>query len=525
MITRMAWLELRQQVGGRVFWIVFAVSVLMVGGAMAIDELRVGLPAVGARTGVAAIVRTHLVWSLFFLFTAAALVGEAALRDRSSGFSEVVGATPVEPRRYALGRFAGALGALLLCFLSVPAAMAVGGLILGEGAGPGASYLFACLALALPNLLLAAALFFALAQATRSMAGCLLGAAGVLTIYGLAGGSSGTGAGLVEPFGFAAVHRATLGWSVSRGDAETPPLADIVLANRLLWMGVTATLIGLGAWLSGRTGRSVARLPARPARAASHADLAEDRGVPGLPKAGSGGSRVMMPLAWRTRFESGRIVRTPAFAVLLIMGLANAAAAASRVTGTPETISTLVRSFQLVPVVVVLFFAGELFWAECEHKVAPIIAATPVSEAAMILAKLFALALMLVLLAAASAGAGAVTQLATGQLPSPALYLSWYVLPQVFDWLLLGVLAFFLQSLASNKLAGWGYLVFYLIGSLALNRLGWQDPHYRYGGYPGAPLPPELSGAHDVGWYRLGWGLVAVGLVVLTCRISARRSE
>ena len=38
---------------------------------MAIDELRVGLPATGARTGAAAIIRTHLVWSLFFLFTAA----------------------------------------------------------------------------------------------------------------------------------------------------------------------------------------------------------------------------------------------------------------------------------------------------------------------------------------------------------------------------------------------------------------------------------------------------------------------
>jgi hypothetical protein len=60
-------------------------------------------------------------------------------------------------------------------------------------------------------------------------------------------------------------------------------------------------------------------------------------------------------------------------------------------------------------------------------------------------------------------------------------------------------------------------MVFYLIGSLALNRLGLQDPLYRFGGYPGAPLPPGLSGAEGVGWYRLRWGLVAAGMVAVAC--------
>ena len=180
------------------------------------------------------------------------------------------------------------------------------------------------------------------------------------------------------------------------------------------------------------------------------------------------------------------------------------------------------RSFQLVPVVVVLFYAGELFWAEREHKVAPIMSATPVHHAVPILAKVLALVMVLFLLAVASAGAGAVSELVMGGSPVPAAYLAWYVLPQAFDWALLAALALFLQSLASNKLAGWGYMVFYLIGSLALNKLGWQDPHYRYGSYPGAPLPSALSGAHGVGWYRLGWGMAAAMMVVLTCRRPRR---
>jgi hypothetical protein len=222
----------------------------------------------------------------------------------------------------------------------------------------------------------------------------------------------------------------------------------------------------------------------------------------------------------RTVFEVRRVVATPAFAVLLLMGLAAAAAAAARVNGTPATVAALAVSFQLVPVVVVLFFAGELFWAEREENVASLIAATAARRFVIVVPKLLALGLVLFLLAAASAGAGMTTELSRGHLPTLTAYLSWYVLPKAYEWLLLGVLAFFLQALAPNKLPGWGYMVFYLIGSLALSKLGWNDPHYRYGGYPGAPLPPALSGAYGVGWYRLGWGSVAGMLVVLACKLG-----
>jgi hypothetical protein len=521
-IARLAWLELRQQIGSRVFWIVFAVSVLMVGGAMAIDELRVGLPTTGARTGAAAIVRTHLVWSLFFLFTAAALVGEAVLRDRTSRFADLVGATPVDPRAYALGRLAGSIGALLVCFLSVPAAMAMGGLLLGAGTGPVASYAFALFALAVPNLLFAAALFFALASAMRSMAGCLIGAACILTIYGLVGDSGAAAAGLADPFGFAAVHRATLGWSAARLDAAAPPLAGVLLVNRVLWIGMAALLVAVGLGLSGRSGRSSPRVHPRPTERVTSVSPRAEVMQRHRSQRTSTLREAAFQLWWQLRFESGRVFRTPVFAVLVGLGLANAVAAASRVHGTPATVEALLRSFQLVPVVVVLFFAGELFWAEREHRVAPLISVTSARPSVLILAKLLALAMILFLLAVVSGGAGAVTQGLLGSAPSLTAYLTWYVLPQSFDWVLLGILALFLQSIATDKLAGWGYMVFYLIGSLALNKLGWQDPHFRYGSYPGAPLPPALSGAQGVGWYRLGWGSVALVMLVLTCNLPRR---
>jgi ABC-type transport system involved in multi-copper enzyme maturation permease subunit len=526
-IAGLAWREFRQQFGGRVYWIVFAVSVLMVFGSMAIDELRVGLADEGARTGAAAIVRMHLVWTLFFLFTAAAFVGEAATRDDTSGFADLVRVTPVDPRSYALGRFLGASGAVLTCFASVPAAMAAGGAMLGLGTGPEEAHLFAFVVLAVPNLFLASALFFALTSVTRSMTGCLLGAAGLLTLYGLAsgGGSGGAAQSVMEPFGLAAVADATRGWSSARRDVMLPVLGGTLLANRMLWLAVTAGLIGFGTWLAEprapRNGvrrilpRSVGDGPDPRPAAMLHSE--EPRPAASLVPH-STWSIVAKQIRVRTLFEARRVVGTPAFAVLLLMGLAAAASAAARVAGTPDTVTALANSFQLVPVVVALFFAGELFWAEREHDFGDFILAAPAGRAVLTIPKLLALAVVLLLLAVASAGAGFVTELAKGQSPALVSYLAWYVFPKAYDWLLIGTLAIFLQSLAPNKLAGWGYMIFYLIGSLALSKLGWNDPHYRYGGYPGAPLPPELSGAQGVGWYRLGWGTVALVMAVLACR-------
>jgi hypothetical protein len=430
-IVGLAWYEFRQQLGRRVFWIVFAVSVLMVAGSMAIDELRVGLADEGARTGAAAIVQMHLVWTLFFLFTAAAFMGEAGVRDEMSGFAELVRATTVNPRSYALGRFLGAFGAVLLCFVSVPAAMAVASAMLGLGTGPVEAHLFAFFALAVPNLFLASALFFALTSVTPSMTGCLLGAAGQLTLYGLGNDSGSAGLSVIEPFGLAAVSDAIRGWGPSQREGMLPAFGGPLLANRLVWLAMAAALVGLGTWLAQPRAprRSVRGSPLvgvsdgayPPHAAALPADVRRTRS---LVHSRLGRSIVGPQICVRTVFEARRVVVTPAFAVLLLMGLAVAAAAAARVIGTPATVTALASSFQLVPTVVALFFSGEVFWAEGEHHIAPLIAATSAGRAVLVIPKLLALALVFLLLAVTSAGAGVVTELAKGRPLALAAYLT-----------------------------------------------------------------------------------------------------
>ncbi len=512
---RLAAAELRQQVRGPVFRIVAFVSLLMVVGAGAIDALR--LDSVhGVADGPALIVRVHLVWTLFYLFTAAAFVGEAVTRDVQTGFAPLVRATPVPRPAYLFGRFAGATTAVLLCFLTVPVGLLAARLIPGANAewvapvAP-ASYVIAFFALAVPNLLLGCALFLLLATATRSMNGCLLGAVALLSLYALSDGQGGVTA-ILEPFGFGAAQ------ALQAGDAG--PL----VANRALWLALAIGFVACALWLDARIPSGARRRRPRPAPARA---ARPRRSSAAAATRSSGAAAAISVVLARTRHHLREIVAAPVFRVLLLLGLGSCIAslwpAVQAQAPLPELLARLVGSFVLVPIVVVLFFAGEIHWSDAAHRMDRIVDATPAPRAALLVAQLLALGIILLLLALVTGLAVPALLLATGRAPGLGLLATAYILPKAYDWMLLGVLAWFLQVLSPGKLAGWGYFVLFLIATLALDQAGLTNPALHYGRYPGAPLPPELTGAPGANLYRAGWGLVAAALLGLAIGIRSER--
>ena len=511
---RLAATELRQQLRGPVPRIVALVSLLIVVGSAAIDALRIEAVS-GFGRGAGLVVRVHLVWTLFYLFTAAAFVGEAVTRDVQTGFAPLVRATPVPRGAYLLGRFGGATAAVLLCFLTVPLGLLAARLLPGADPDwvapvPPSAYALALFALAVPNLLLASALFLALATATRSMSGCLLGAVALLSLYGL--GSGGSIAPVLEPFGFVAVQAA------QGGDAA--PL----IANRALWLSVALLLVAVAVRLDARIPREgrprqsrhrprATALPAAPAR------------FPAKPRHDL--QTALLQLAVRVRHHLGETVRAPAFGILLLLGLASCLANLwpEVGAGAPLTtlLATLIRAFALVPVVVVLFFAGEIAWSDRAHRMDRIVDTAPVPRAVLLTAQVIALTVVLLLLALATGAAIPLLLAAAGRPPEVAAVLASYVLPKTYDWLLLGVLAWGLQTLSPNKFAGWGYFVLFLIANLGLDQAGLTHPALHYGRYPGAPLPPSLTGEPGAQGFRLLWGTVALLILTAALTRAARR--
>jgi ABC-type transport system involved in multi-copper enzyme maturation permease subunit len=456
------------------------------------------------------------------MFTAAAFVSDAALRDVASGFATVTEATPAPARQVRLGRFTGACAALATCFLSVPGALLFGSALPQAQAGPAlpGAYLFGLAALALPNLLLSACLFFALATASRSLGAAMLGAVALLVLYGMAG-AGGAVPPLLEPFGFAAFEAAVAHLPPHDRDAVTPPLDKGLILNRLLWCG-----IGLAV-----AAAAIIRAPAR-APSVRTAARTRDGGPPPpspQPRSASFTARTAAAqFAERTRLEVGQVVTTPVFVVLLLLALANVAGTLWAPGPAPEpgrAVELLAGAMRLVPTVVALFFAGELRWSERERRMHALVGSAPLPDAAFLLPKLLALAAVMLGLALATAAAAFLVQLGRGGAVEGGSLLAAYALGSAFDWTLVAVLALFFQALAPNKLAGWGLMVLYLIVSLALQRLGLDDPLYRYGRYPGWPLPGAVSGAEGAPLYRAYWAAFALLLATLAVVLVGRGGD
>jgi hypothetical protein len=274
--------------------------------------------------------------------------------------------------------------------------------------------------------------------------------------------------------------------------------------------------LAAGEWWRGRSG---ATLPQPSLRSGPLHHAASRHGPP--PHRFAMERLVAAQLASRAAHELRQLLLAPPFAILLLLGLASAVARlwAPAEAGSPTgaLIARLIESFQLVPATVSLFFSGELFWAEREKGIAPIVAATPAPSAVLFLPKLFALAVVLLGLALVTALTGAALQALAGHAPDFAAWATHYVLPKWRDWLIFACLAMALQSIAPNKLAGWGFIVLYLIATLAWLQAEF-DPRFLVGGYPGAPLP----GHPDAAPWLWGWSLAALAFVVLGCIAAGR---
>lgn len=511
MIGAIARYEFRRQRAGRVFLVVAAVSLLMVLGSVGVDALRVGVGDGGLRNGAEVIVRTHGVWTLFYLFTAAAFAGEAALRDDAAGFAPVVRASPAKGRDLALGRYLGAFVATVLCFLTVPLAFALAPFmpwVAPETVGPlrADALLFSTIFIALPNLFLGTALFFALAAGTRAMGAVLLGAVALITLYGLGGRSGAALSPLLEPFGLAAYRTAIAGWPAAARDAAVPWGDPILLANRALAVALGVAALALAVRLYRAAPRGKARpvgIDPTPAPDARYRPLRPSP-MPGAQ------ARARLGL------ELKQVLRSPIFLALFGMALAGGIARLGGLAPGLDDRALLLAvhdAFALAPLVTILFFAGELVWNERDRGMHGLIGACPISRPVLILPKLAALLAVLAALALAVVGAAVATH-GPDRLPAVAglAASAWY------EWALTAVLATTLQLLAPGKLAGWGLFVLFLIGSLALERLGVHDPLVRYARHPGWPLP----GGPDAWLYRLYWTAIAAGLFAIALRFHAR---
>ena len=331
-----------------------------------------------------------------------------------------------------------------------------------------------------------------------------------------------------EPLGFGAVGFVTKYWTAADSNTLLLPVAGVLLWNRLLTVVVGLAL--LGAALA--TFR-FADKPARKARRAARLEARSEAPVAAGPVAALPMPRFDRATAWaqlgvRTRLELGQVFRSPAYLVLMALGLFNAVGALldiGELFGTPVlpvtrvVIRLLEGSFGVIPIIISIYYAGELVWRERERKTHEIIDASAIPDWAYVVPKALAVVLVLLSTLAISVVGGMMMQLYHGYTHFElGKYLLWYVLPDTVTFTLFAVLAVFLQAISPHKFVGWGLMVLYFITTATFRNLGWGDVLYNYAQGIGAPLS-DMNGAGRfwIGqwWTKLYWSAFAVILLVL----------
>lgn len=549
MFAKIAKFELGYQFRNPVFWVVSILFFLLPFGAVTTEQIEIGGGGNIHKNAPVAIAQISLILTLFYMFVTTAFVANVIVRDDESGFGPMVRSTRVTKFDYLMARFAGAFVAACLTFIAVPLAIYLGSLmpwVDAETLGPNrlSDYLYVYTLLALPNLLLTSAIFFAVATMTRSMVYSYLGVVLFLVLYVTLNAIIRTKPELreigayVEPFGLGAFSKTTRYYTASEANSVLPAFSGVLLYNRLIWLAVAgAALVLAYSRFSfterGVSARSLRRQMRREAKLAAAAPLQTDR----LPTVRPADARLAQ-LWRRSRFEMALVFRSPAFFVLLLIGLFNALAGllfAGDIYGTPArpltfaVIGTLYGAFGIIPLIIAIYYGGEVVWRDRERRMHEIIDATALPNWAYIVPKALAVSGVLFATLLISAIGAILVQLGRGvHAIEPLQYFYWYLLPLTVDMILLAILSVFVQALSPNKFIGWGIMLVYLVSTITLVNLGFEHPLYNYGSTGNLRLS-DMNGDQIGGplgwWLRLYWGGIALALATMAHLLWRRGTE
>jgi ABC-2 type transport system permease protein len=550
-LKAIALFEFKGQIKRPLFWLVALVFFLLAFGATVSDSVSIG-GAIGNihRNAPSVIFRFHLILSIIALFITTTFVAGAALRDFDYKTHELIFSRPVPKLDYLLGRFLAGLGISFIVFLSVPLGMIIGSYMPWldpQRLGPfmPQAYLFALFALALPNVLLAAAIFFVFASLSRSMFYTYLAVIGFFAAYSISlelvrDIDTRPIAAYLDPFGIAAFSNLSRYWTAVESNTLIPPLSGLLLYNRLLWLGFAVMVFVFG-FLRFRFTQPAIRRSRRARK------LDQEKSVSGSAPAQS----LFKPVCERkfqcstafrqflnqARIDIASVFKSIPFPIIIIFGLLNLIGSlfsANLIYGTnswPVThlmIRSITGSYLFLLVIIVTFYSGELIWRERSAGLAEVTDSMPAPNWAFLGGKLLAQIAVVCGFLIASILTTIIWQLAIGYTHlEPAVYFKGFIVMSL-GFVLICFLATFFQVVSGNKFIGYLLTIIFLISTAVLESLHFDHNLYRFAGAPDAPFSDMNGYGHFVKplfWFNLYWILAALALAAITSLLWIRGTD
>lgn len=553
MVAEIARFEVRYQLRQPLFPIA-ALAFLALGIAAVSSDLGPKLseaPAAVARNAPFVIGALMASFSIFGLFVVAAFVAAAALRDFDHDCHMLFFSRPIGRFDYFGGRFLGALTVSTGLFGILTAGLMLGQLAPWqdpERLGPIVwwPFVYGLLVFALPNLVVMAALFFAIAIWSRRMLWTYLAVIVFVTLQDaveVVSQQEGTRAigALIEPLGLTAQKFVARYWTVDEYRRSTPALWGHIALNRAAWLAIAGGFLALAWW---RFKVACAAGPGGSRARSQRSTVSPDREARVLrsvsaqlrkPPLVETGARAALFAFWsQCRFEISWTLRGPFFvvctmlAVILVVSIAWIRSLGDGDPILPYT-SVLVSSMSktLAPflAVMVVFYAGELTWRDRALGTAGILDATPTARASALISRFVAIGAAVLGVLCAATFATILLQQTRQAVPiEPLLYLQ---TAAVIAWpaMLLAAPCLLVQAIAGQKFLGYLIVIGLFTLRMALPAVGWDSPLYLYGTHP--PVShSDMSGygptASPFVWFSLHWTAVAILMLWAAARIWPR---
>ncbi|MEL6453114.1 MAG: peptidase, partial [Cyanobacteria bacterium J06623_5] len=237
-------------------------------------------------------------------------------------------------------------------------------------------------------------------------------------------------------------------------------------------------------------------------------------------------SSLLPPLLHRTAFELRTILQGRAFWLLTAFGLVSLVMAAmgsrSFSYSNPST-DILIHSANVyldyILFAIIIVYAAELMWRDRTLRLQSVIDATPLSNAVLLLSKLFALFAIITFNLLLAMAVLVIYQVVSGY--------SNFDFPLYFQMLfgehgpyfyLTAILALFTQVITRHKYAGMGLAVLISLSYIPLDALGLYHNLYRWAGTNDIEYSPMNGYGHLFTghlWYSLYWGTVGAILMLI----------
>ena len=473
----------------------FAIFTALLGGGPLKNYLGAGVGSIHANAPYILYYLITMISHIGILITAA-YFGNAAYRDFKDNTHELYFSYPVKKIEYLAGRFTGAFVSVLFVFSGAGIGALIATLlpfVNPDKLGPIhlMAYIQPYLVGVVPNLIFTGAIFFSIALLTRKIFSVYLGSIGLFMGYivglSLMRSQSRFLAALIDPFGQISVRSLYDYWAIAQKNTLLIPFAGNFLINRIIWLAA-AFLILIWTYRKFQFTHLIEsqRLRrTRPELSPSHHQKDKIKfSVFNLNVTPTFRFKDTIRQILSTAFRDFKaLVKNIYFLVILFLGILFMFVVGFRNVGlirgtqtyptTYQVIDSLGNLFMFFLFILIAFCAGELVWRERNKKVNEIYDTLPVPAWVPVLGKVGALILIQLVLMLSLLFAGILIQVMHGYFRFElGIYIQELFGMRLITFVLMAILALFLQIVVNNKLLGYFLFALFLILQDVIHMIG-----------------------------------------------------